>query len=93
MMNVVIKINNQKNLTFYQEKCEEVLKEKEVVELHAIGNATGMLIKVCEGLARVHGRKMIRLESLGFYDRKQLKKRKVKLVAIVGKGEFKEKNQ
>ena len=90
-MNVIVKVNHSKNLTFYMGKCEEVLKEKGVVELHGIGNATGMLIKICEGLIRIGGRKMRKLESIGFYDRKQYKKRKLKLVAIVGKEEFEEK--
>ena len=83
--NAVIKINTQKNLAFYQKKCLEYFKMKDFVELNAIGQATGMLIKVCESMQRMHGVKMTKLESIGFYDRKQYKKRKLKLIAKMEK--------
>lgn len=81
----VIRINSQKNLAFYVKKCLEGFEKTEYVELQGIGNATGMLVKVCEGMVRMHNSRICRLESLGFYDRKQYKKRKLKLVAKIRK--------
>lgn len=81
----IIRINTKKNLGFYQKKCLELFKNKNIIEITAIGQATGMLIKVCELMQRMHKAKILKLQSVGFYDRKQYKKRKLKLVAELGK--------
>ena len=81
----VIRINSQKNLAFYVKKCLQGFEKGECVELQGIGNATGMLVKVCEEMVRMHNSRILKLESLGFYDRKQYKKRKLKLVAKLKK--------
>ena len=81
----IIMINTKKNLAFYQRKCLETFKNNHIIELNAIGQATGMLIKVCESMQRIYKAKMLKLESVGFYDRKQYKKRKLKLIAKMEK--------
>lgn len=77
----IILVNSKKNLRFFINKCHAEFKTSPIIELNAIGNATGMLIKVIEEMARTHGSRVKSLVSLGFHDRKQYKKRKLKLIA------------
>ncbi len=69
----IVRINTLKTLTFYLKKCESLFITKDVIEIHAIGKAAGMLVKLCEALQSVQGVKLMKLESMGFYDRKQFK--------------------
>lgn len=78
----ILRVNTLKSLTFYHKKCKELLSSHDSLEIHAIGQATGMLIKLCEILQRKEPFKLKKLESVGFLDRKQYKKRKLKLVAL-----------
>jgi len=89
----IIRINSQKNISFYLKKCLEAFEKNSAVEMTAIGQAAGMLIKVCEGMQRIHGCKMKKLESVGFYERKQYKKRKLQLIARIEKKEILEKKE